>query len=134
MGFKAEALVKRRLADMGYKPCRLPSSAKLLAIAAKLAPKRVQRAMEALDEEGTDIRDLSSYDLLDLVYGLDTVIMVKGKVVGIDVTLVDDQRLVSKRNKLVSLKPLHQAIGIQKSILFNPNKEDLLDVIADLEE
>jgi len=131
-GWQAESLARRQIKESGYPPYRLPDEMKLLSVAARLANTRLARAMEALSEEGTDIRHLSSYDILDIVYGLDLVIVVRGVVVGIDVTLVDDQRLVSKQNKLWKLASLHNEVGIHVTGIWNPITQSLDAFLADL--
>lgn len=121
-GFQAEVLVKGEIRGMGLTQPRLPSEDKLVALAAKHAPKRLKQVQERLAENGVSLYSFSAYDVLDHVYGLDFIVKSKGSWVGIDVTIdTCPGKLGSKAAKMEKLMPLYAALGIKKVGIYNPN-------------
>lgn len=107
---------------MGLTQPRLPSEDKLIALAAKHAPKRLKQVQQGLGDNGVSLYSLSSYDVLDHVYGLDFIVKHEGSWVGIDVTIdTCPGRLGSKAAKMEKLMPLYRALGIKKVGIYNPN-------------
>lgn len=129
-GFQAENVVRTQIKGK-YSIPGLPTTKQLLTLANKYAPNRVKKAFEAQAKEGISLLDLSSWDIVDIVYGLDFIIKVDGVFVGIDVTInTDMHKIQSKRRKLKDLQSLYRAIGIERTILFNPNLETLDKALA----
>lgn len=133
-GHEAESLVKESLGFAGIKVAKLPTPAKLMAIATRIAPNRVARCLEALDEEGIDLMSMSSWDILDHVYGLDVVFIhpTTREVVGVDVTLhpTSSQRYYEKMTRLERFAPLHHAAGVTRALVFNPLEESIQSLLA----
>lgn len=125
-GLEGESLAKKLFVAAGWSLVRVSSGSKLLAIAVKVAPTRVQRALEALDEEGIDLYDMSAQDVLDVVYGIDFIVRspITGQLIGVDATQwgVSSPTYHRKMVKAASpkLQALSSAIGLSKVIVFNP--------------
>lgn len=131
-GASAEAFVKGEVRGMGLIMPRLPSEDKLIALAAKYAPKRLAKVQRQLAEkEGISLYSLSPYDLLDMVYGIDLIVKYEGCYIGIDVTVnTDMHKLHHKEIKIQELSVLHSKLGLHAVGVYNPNLHTLREWIA----
>lgn len=120
--YRAEQAVKNLGQSLGWKIPRLPSPEKMLDKLKEIKPERYQRVQEKCQG---DLDTCSSWDILDLAYGLDLVfILPSGEVLGIDVTLhlPSSMEFQSKVRKLTKLEELHKSLGIHRTAVFNPNE------------
>lgn len=125
-GFQAETLVKGEIRGMGLTQPRLPTEDRLIQLAARYAPKRLAQVQAALAEQGVSLYSLSSYDILDQVFGLDFVVRYKDEWIGIDVSVNQHaSKRTSKAYNQEKLMPLYKALGLSKVGVYNPNLTNL---------
>lgn len=133
-GLQAEYKLENEVKALGLtQPKRVPEG-KLLALAKMVMPERV-----AMVEKHHHLGMLDSRDLLDYLYGLDLIVKTSEGYVGIDVTVDkgefnprngEDLHLKRKRGKLDWLAPLHKALGVKRTVVYNPRKQSLKDCLG----
>ncbi len=131
--YNAEVKTKSMLKELGYKFIVPPSPEKLISIAIRLFPNRVANVIENLEEEGINLADLSSWDIIDTVYGLDVIVYNPNtdEVIGIDVTLHPhtSHKFHNKKKKQEKLQPLYKAIGVNKTLVYSFTTQKLEELL-----
>jgi hypothetical protein len=131
-GFAAEQIVERTIADCSkIKSFKVPSSVELVKIAksCRLGRQRLEKSKPHLlrefgisyrnpktgrVQESLDWLQVPPQYILDCVFGIDTIVIVLGYAIAIDVT-ANQEDVEFKLLKLKRLKPLWKALNLDRA-------------------